>query len=742
MNLELSQIYEYSIEIMFPDALSEVSSKKVIKPMEYLKKCNNLDIIDLENFINIYNDKKLGTADKYNYFSLNNLVEELSKCCSIYTDNSKSSSVEPDYENIIEPGYIKEKISEHFLSKKLKKKLLDYFQVLAGDSKYISKKLILEGISEYNDSLSYSSIANNSKDDIQNIIDQLEKNSKEEVNFQQFLEKIDFYTKYSIYIAYDNTKLEIYDNNPLKRIYGLLILDDHTCNCLNINYKSESNSVDSILTVVTICANTNKNSDKKGIGSYLLLFSFIKAYLQNYTKIILEVVNKYATEIPEQCYNDINDVLDSLYLKFEEIKLISKNIIRNINDSRSPISDNESRLYWIKLKKEIPIMFPDALFDKFILSWKEERIDKDLLYNDLSKEFTWPNGYPKDGKATDDKPRGNATQLHFLNQIWRIPTNKITNPTNILQIAYNLGQLDNDDYDDYDLYDFIDVENINDNSSIKHEDEKSLEVETFDNDDISNSNSTLLNRECCDISISNNILCDKDDSEQDDSEPDDSEPDDSEQDDSEQDDSEPDDVEQDDSEQDDSEPDDSEQDDSEQDELQEPYDYLLRVQELNQYNLNELLELAECYNIEINKPIKKLNSKLKNEMKNNIILEIILFEFWQFEEVEQDKISCDTTYDIGNCNPDVYNYLGINYLLGKNSNQDLYCKFYEKHGFRENPNLNTLYKCFDKYPLPSMELDLYKSDNPLFFNDLLESIFIKRIPHIPYSEYCKTKLNS
>ena len=81
---------------------------------------------------------------------------------------------------------------------------------------------------------------------------------------------------------------------------------------------------------------------------------------------------------------------------------------------------------------------------------------------------------------------------------------------------------------------------------------------------------------------------------------------------------------------------------------------------------------------------------------------------------------CDTTYDIGNCNPDVYNYLGINYLLGKNSNQDLYCKFYEKHGFRENPNLNTLYKCFDKYPLPSMELDLYKSDNPLFFNDLLE----------------------
>ena len=69
-------------------------------------------------------------------------------------------------------------------------------------------------------------------------------------------------------------------------------------------------------------------------------------------------------------------------------------------------------------------------------------------------------------------------------------------------------------------------------------------------------------------------------------------------------------------------------------------------------------------------------------------------------------------------------YGGRLYQIGKSSTAGLY-HLYERWGFVENPILNTVYKCFDISPLPSMELDIEKYSMDILYRSIIlkERIF-------------------
>ncbi len=56
-------------------------------------------------------------------------------------------------------------------------------------------------------------------------------------------------------------------------------------------------------------------------------------------------------------------------------------------------------------------------------------------------------------------------------------------------------------------------------------------------------------------------------------------------------------------------------------------------------------------------------------------------------------------------NDDIYGYGGYYYTKGKNASKRL-IDFYQRFGFKEDPRLNTEYKCFGECPYPSMILTL------------------------------------
>ena len=184
--------------------------------------------------------------------------------------------------------------------------------------------------------------------------------------------------------------------------------------------------------------------------------------------------------------------------------------------------------------------------------------------------------------------------------------------------------------------------------------------------------------------------------------------------------------------------------DSDEDSDEKYYDYKERLDYLNSFEEADLYELCKMYKIPVS---EDSNSWIKSDL----IVDIILFESWQYSNIDNTKVSCNLKSDkIGNCSKRVFGYKdakgkeGILYKMGKDSSKNqLYCNFYEKHGFRENPNLNIINKCFMEDPLPSMEINLNKNNiekdkekRELYINDIIDTIFINRKILENYSEYC------
>ena len=110
------------------------------------------------------------------------------------------------------------------------------------------------------------------------------------------------------------------------------------------------------------------------------------------------------------------------------------------------------------------------------------------------------------------------------------------------------------------------------------------------------------------------------------------------------------------------------------------------------YTITELKELCDCYKIDYS----------PRERKQDLIKKILDFEFWNFEKYDDEDEDCENRWSaFDNLDYEVYGYNGENYHKGRDSTKDLYCNFYEKHGFRENPDINLTLKCFSATPLPS-----------------------------------------
>ena len=102
-----------------------------------------------------------------------------------------------------------------------------------------------------------------------------------------------------------------------------------------------------------------------------------------------------------------------------------------LNNKAEPNLEDGLHL-WEEIKSDFnPELY---LSDEFKYVWETDWIEKSFNPNDLTKDFTWPNG-------VDKEPRGIANPVHFYNQLKRIPLKyKDAPPLRILQIALNLGQ--------------------------------------------------------------------------------------------------------------------------------------------------------------------------------------------------------------------------------------------------------------------------------------------------------------
>ena len=152
------------------------------------------------------------------------------------------------------------------------------------------------------------------------------------------------------------------------------------------------------------------------------------------------------------------------------------------------------------------------------------------------------------------------------------------------------------------------------------------------------------------------------------------------------------------------------------------YDYEERVDELDQmFGKKDLIELCECYDIDY----------LKKHTKADLIYKIIQFEYWRLEESESlyEGETCDSSWITEG--DEELGYHGEKYLKGRLETKRLYCNFYEKHGFRENPKLNTIEKCFTIDPLPSMEINM--NENRI---ENLINVFFKRKYYQQVSKFC------
>jgi len=254
------------------------------------------------------------------------------------------------------------------------------------------------------------------------------------------------------------------------------------------------------------------------------------------------------------------------------------------------------------------------------------------------------------------------------------------------QAADILGEEEEDDSDDEEE-DSDDEEEDSDDEEEDSDDEEDDDEEEEDSDDEEDDDEEEDEeddsddeeddeRKCCDVAISNNIKCN----------------------------------------------DDEEDDEDYDSDTKDKYDYVERIDELDQlHGKKDLIELCECYEIDFS----------KKDSKTELIYKIIRFEFWTPEEFEDsyENDDCESEW-MTEDDPDL-GYGGKIYLKGKNETKNLYCKFYEKHGFRENSKLNTVEKCFSIDPLPSMEIKI--GENRL--EDLLK-VFFERNYYKQTSKFC------
>ena len=497
-------------------------------------------------------------------------------------------------------------------------------------------------------------------------------------------------SNYQIYLVVDNISKEpdLY-HNPLDRIFGLLITNTDPCYCTN----------DKNLSIVVICANSF-GKKIKAIGPYLLLFTYIKAHLINYDKIILEVSNN-EVNLPEECSEIDNTV--KLELLFNKVKAESTELAINLQKKKVNLKDIST--YWKQIEQEID---KDEFMDESIsLSWNNDWINSNIEQDDsLTKENL---DTKKSSKESEDIFIDyHLSQIHKIIQYHDEPT-----IISIIRIAHILGVSKTD-------YGFDDIILVND-----------IDLDTDES-------------RCCNIKIDNNIHCkeddedvdesyseeDEDDEDEEDGEDDDEEDEEDEKDgeDDDEDEKDGEDDDEDEHDEEDGEDDeDDEEDDEDDEDLIDYYDYNERVSELYDHNITDLSKLLECYNVS-NIP--------KN--KDQVILAILKYEYWQTNDDLKEITTCDK-YDFNNCDENIYSYVsssgnfGTNYVKGKDQSKDLYCGFYERYGFRENPNLNIKDKCFDKDPLPSMEINIkdYK------INELIDNLFFKRTLIKDYSEFCQ-----
>ena len=186
--------------------------------------------------------------------------------------------------------------------------------------------------------------------------------------------------------------------------------------------------------------------------------------------------------------------------------------------------------------------------------------------------------------------------------------------------------------------------------------------------------------------------------------------------------------------------------------------------ELERYETDDLYELVQCYDIDYYADISESEAKkiltyygvrnlpkgkkriidvlerFENNndhlLKERIIKAILKFEYWNFEEEYDDVYegeNCKSDWNMGKLDRDVYGYNGKIYEEGKLSTKDLYCKFYEKHGFIEDSMLNLKQKCFSVDPLPAMYINT--KENTL---ENLIRVFIERKFYQEPSDFCKS----
>jgi len=114
---------------------------------------------------------------------------------------------------------------------------------------------------------------------------------------------------------------------------------------------------------------------------------------------------------------------------------------------------------------------------------------------------------------------------------------------------------------------------------------------------------------------------------------------------------------------------------------------------------------------------------LSSSGKKDILVDRIM----EYQDLENSKL-CSLSYEERlkkqedvECNDlDEYSYNGINYYIGKEEQKDLYCKFYEKIGFRENSLVHTNWNCFSNIPYPSMIMELKKYSYECIVDSFLE----------------------
>ena len=106
--------------------------------------------------------------------------------------------------------------------------------------------------------------------------------------------------------------------NPLNRIHGLLVVEDNPCKCLED---------DSKISNIIICANPfGSKNGLKAIGSYLMMFFMIRAHINAFDKIILEVTNDEAN-IGDSSSEEDDSVLKKTKRKMMKTKMMKRIIL-------------------------------------------------------------------------------------------------------------------------------------------------------------------------------------------------------------------------------------------------------------------------------------------------------------------------------------------------------------------------------------------------------------------------------